>query len=35
MCKDCGCGLEQEIQNESGPSPASNNVVTISQIKGA
>jgi hypothetical protein len=34
MCKDCGCGLEQEIQNESAESPASRNVVTITQIKG-
>jgi hypothetical protein len=35
MCKDCACGADQEIQNESAESPANNNVVTISQIKGA
>jgi hypothetical protein len=35
MCKDCGCGKDEQIQNESAPSPASNNVVTMSQIKGA
>jgi len=35
MCKDCGCGKDEQIQNESAPTPASNNVVTISQIKGA
>ena len=35
MCKDCACDADQEIQNESSESPANNNVVTISQIKGA
>lgn len=34
MCKDCGCGKDEEMQNESADSPASRNVVTISQIKG-
>lgn len=35
MCKDCSCGKQEEIQYESGSSPANTNVVTISQIKGA
>jgi hypothetical protein len=34
MCKNCGCGINEEIQNESAESPASRNVVTITQIKG-
>jgi len=35
MCKDCSCGKDEQIQNESSSSPTNNNVVTISQIKGA
>ncbi len=34
MCKDCGCGKEEQIEYESAPLPASNNVVTMSSIKG-
>lgn len=34
MCKDCGCGKDEQIENESSPSPASTNVVTMSSIKG-
>lgn len=34
MCKDCGCGNDEQIQNESAPSLASTNVVTMSSIKG-
>lgn len=34
MCKDCGCGNSEPIQNESAPSPANPNVITISSIKG-
>jgi hypothetical protein len=36
MCKDCTCGNPEEIQYESSVEPSmNNNVVTISQIKGA
>jgi hypothetical protein len=34
MCKDCSCGKEEQIENESAESAATRNVVTISQIKG-
>jgi hypothetical protein len=36
MCKDCTCGNTEELQYESSVEPSmNNNVVTISQIKGA
>jgi hypothetical protein len=36
MCKDCTCGNAEELQYESSVDPSmNNNVVTISQIKGA
>lgn len=36
MCKDCNCGKVEELQYESSVEPSmNNNVVTISQIKGA
>lgn len=33
MCIECGCGVEEEIQNE-GSNNTERNVVTISSIKG-
>jgi hypothetical protein len=36
MCKDCTCGNTEELKYESSVEPSmNNNVVTISQIKGA
>lgn len=36
MCKDCTCGKAEELQYESAVEASmNNNVVTISQIKGA
>ena len=36
MCKECNCGNAEELQYESSVEPSmNNNVVTISQIKGA
>jgi len=35
MCKDCGCGAPEKIENESSVEPTMNaNVVTMSSIKG-